>query len=333
MSEQIPMDLSGSISSAEASPVRTYPWLEVVRDWLASVPVSGMSLSGWSETYGLFGSLSKTSLVSYLRTPVKTSRSSSRVLPASIMVWRQRLWIANTLEFRSDAAESTLSDILEARVHQKYFLSKKAAIGILRRAAKRKRDLPPELESALRSVSEGREAVATTIPLPTPSLPGHSPQEKAIGKTNQQKPLSSTDGRTQLSAGESAYPLSMEAPPSSQEQSPRTRQPDAVTAPTQSPAVSSTAPPTTQAVATGTNSDWPDPSTANRPTAEGVALSLPQPSEEVELELAGPEATQASLNFTWLVRRLTPTECERLQGFPDGWTLLTDPGTPPLETP
>lgn len=25
------------------------------------------------------------------------------------------------------------------------------------------------------------------------------------------------------------------------------------------------------------------------------------------------------------VRRLTPTECERLQGFPDGWTLLEGP--------
>ncbi len=25
-----------------------------------------------------------------------------------------------------------------------------------------------------------------------------------------------------------------------------------------------------------------------------------------------------------MVRRLTPTECERLQGFPDGWTLLGD---------
>ena len=22
----------------------------------------------------------------------------------------------------------------------------------------------------------------------------------------------------------------------------------------------------------------------------------------------------------WIVRRLTPTECERLQGYPDGWT-------------
>lgn len=28
---------------------------------------------------------------------------------------------------------------------------------------------------------------------------------------------------------------------------------------------------------------------------------------------------------TSIVRRLTPTECERLQGFPDGWTLIGEP--------
>lgn len=26
----------------------------------------------------------------------------------------------------------------------------------------------------------------------------------------------------------------------------------------------------------------------------------------------------------YIVRRLTPTECERLQGFPDGWTDIRD---------
>lgn len=26
----------------------------------------------------------------------------------------------------------------------------------------------------------------------------------------------------------------------------------------------------------------------------------------------------------WIVRRLTPTECERLQGYPDGWTDIGD---------
>lgn len=26
--------------------------------------------------------------------------------------------------------------------------------------------------------------------------------------------------------------------------------------------------------------------------------------------------------FSWIVRRPTPLECERLQGYPDGWTVL-----------
>lgn len=31
-------------------------------------------------------------------------------------------------------------------------------------------------------------------------------------------------------------------------------------------------------------------------------------------------AEKESKNLRWIVRRLTPTECERLQGYPDGWT-------------
>lgn len=37
---------------------------------------------------------------------------------------------------------------------------------------------------------------------------------------------------------------------------------------------------------------------------------------------AAARITQGERNY---VRRLTPTECERLQGFPDGWTLLDGP--------
>lgn len=35
----------------------------------------------------------------------------------------------------------------------------------------------------------------------------------------------------------------------------------------------------------------------------------------------------------WVVRRLTPTECERLQGFPDGWTAIPWRGKPASECP
>ncbi len=44
----------------------------------------------------------------------------------------------------------TLSQILEDSPHPKYYLSRAACLGILRRAKKRGKDLPPELERALR---------------------------------------------------------------------------------------------------------------------------------------------------------------------------------------
>lgn len=34
----------------------------------------------------------------------------------------------------------------------------------------------------------------------------------------------------------------------------------------------------------------------------------------------GSECLIAEKTIHWIVRRLTPTECERLQGYPDGWT-------------
>lgn len=39
------------------------------------------------------------------------------------------------------------------------------------------------------------------------------------------------------------------------------------------------------------------------------------------------------LSDGYAVRRLTPTECERLQGFPDGWTLIPYRGKPADECP
>jgi hypothetical protein len=65
------------------------------------------------------------------------------------------LWTLNTLEFPKDAVESSLSDILETGdVPQRYYLSKTACLGILRRAKRRGKSLPKELEMALQYVLE-----------------------------------------------------------------------------------------------------------------------------------------------------------------------------------
>jgi DNA (cytosine-5)-methyltransferase 1 len=51
---------------------------------------------------------------------------------------------------------------------------------------------------------------------------------------------------------------------------------------------------------------------------------------------AGPLDTDAfsqAVQAGWAVRRLTPTECERLQGFPDGYTAIPYRGKPAADGP
>jgi hypothetical protein len=65
----------------------------------------------------------------------------------------------NTSDWPKDAAVCSLSDVLETGlVPQRFYLSAKACAGILRRAEKRGKELPPALLAALRSVAQGTSA-------------------------------------------------------------------------------------------------------------------------------------------------------------------------------
>lgn len=65
----------------------------------------------------------------------------------------------NGSAWRSGAVACSLSSILETgRIAPRFFLSAKACAGILRRAAKRGKALPPALHEALRSVAGKEEA-------------------------------------------------------------------------------------------------------------------------------------------------------------------------------
>jgi hypothetical protein len=69
------------------------------------------------------------------------------------MVAPGECWTLSSSECPSDAVASSLSDILETgAVPRRYYLSAKACAGILRRAAKRRRELPPLLRMALERV-------------------------------------------------------------------------------------------------------------------------------------------------------------------------------------
>jgi hypothetical protein len=63
-------------------------------------------------------------------------------------------WMRSSREYRRGAVACSLSEILETGpVDRRYFLSPKACAGILRRAAKRGKDLPPALRLALEAVA------------------------------------------------------------------------------------------------------------------------------------------------------------------------------------
>lgn len=67
----------------------------------------------------------------------------------------------NTGACPNDVVESSLSQILEDSPHQKYYLSKTACLGILRRASERGKTLPPQLEKALKIQANIEFAVST----------------------------------------------------------------------------------------------------------------------------------------------------------------------------
>lgn len=69
-------------------------------------------------------------------------------------------WTASISESRNVAAACSLSAVLQKTVSPKYSLSPRAAAGILRRAAKRGRTLPPALEAALQNLASTHQGEA-----------------------------------------------------------------------------------------------------------------------------------------------------------------------------
>ncbi len=174
----------------------------------------------------------------------ETWRHSSVRWQTSGMAWRTGCSTLVTSECPSAADGSssspcaavttTLTDVLLPSAPPRYSLSARAAQGILRRASKRGRTLPPELETALTSLAQSpAPATSATTTTPTPCSPSDSPTPSAPAQATTATPVH----------GETA----------------------------------------------------------------------PTPS-------------------SWTVRRLTPTECERLMGWDDGWTIVSDWSTRPRQS-
>ena len=154
------------ISSAAVSPVRTSPSPESAQDSRAPAPVS--STSSCESQTSLFGPEGMSSLRTY---PDSFHLSMAEISPSFSRRWPTsgfwtgpgECWTAVTSECHSEGgASSSLRDVLEDSVAPKYFLSPRAAAGILRRAEKRGKKLPAQLHAALIAVGSTAKAETGT---------------------------------------------------------------------------------------------------------------------------------------------------------------------------
>jgi len=146
----------------EASPVRTCPLPDNAQDWLESDLDFGSSSIALLQAAAQSGWLSRTSPVCY-------PAMEGEILPSSFGGWSNSgmacaggFLTLSMPEWHNDAAVCSLSAVLETDVPRKYYLSAKAARGILRRAEKRGKDLPEMLHRALLDVAQGVEPMETT---------------------------------------------------------------------------------------------------------------------------------------------------------------------------
>ena len=149
--------------SLEEPPVSRSQSPDCEEEWTMSVATWRSSISDLLLDSGLGGSSGRTS-------PVFCRRAEDGTLAPSSGRWANsgtggptESWTLNSSEWTvtlapspSDGGVCSLLDILEETgdVPQGYYLSARAAAGILRRAARRSSQMPEFLEEALRRVSE-----------------------------------------------------------------------------------------------------------------------------------------------------------------------------------
>lgn len=149
-----PVEDSEPILSAPAGHARGIAWLDGVLEWLTNEAAYGGKSCGSLPNSVPAGFLAKTF-------PAFCRSMEGGILAPSSVRWQNwgmgsptAFLTLSGSEFPSGAVACSLSDILETGdVPPKYFLSAKACRGILRRAEKRGRELPPALHGALTAVA------------------------------------------------------------------------------------------------------------------------------------------------------------------------------------
>ena len=143
-----------SIFSAEELLVSPSASQDSEKGWQTLVATSCLPLVPLLQNIAPAGWYGRTSPASCRATEDGILEPSSGCWGNSGMGSHTEFLTLNTSEFHSAAAVCSLSDALETGdVPQRYFLSATACRGILRRAEKRGKSLPPSLHAALQAVA------------------------------------------------------------------------------------------------------------------------------------------------------------------------------------
>lgn len=170
----------GWISSMAGSHVKTYPSPEDGPDSLATKAVSGLSSLESLANYGQDGAASRMFRGFAAQTADVISPASSPTWMNSGSMRRGQLWTLNTSESRNVAPACSLSEVLEELdpenpAQRRYWLSPRAARGILRRALRRGRPLPERLVRRLVEIG-GTVEISTAAEPTSMETASESPQ-------------------------------------------------------------------------------------------------------------------------------------------------------------
>ena len=133
------------------------------KDWQIRVAISRLRILPLLTSIGPTGWSGRTSPAYCPAQEDGTLVPSSEGWANSGMGGPTESWTLSTLEFPSGAAVCSLSDVLEGgNVPQRFYLSATACRGILRRAEKRGKDLPPALRHALEAVAASAATASLT---------------------------------------------------------------------------------------------------------------------------------------------------------------------------
>ena len=226
-------------------------------------------------------------------------------------------WTLNTSECPNDVAGSSLWQVLEPSAPSKYYLSKAACAGILRRAQIRGRQLPERLQAALTDGGPGNQPEAAAAGLFQPVIHGKS---EVVGVYGEGSFADYREGRistVKASGGACGYGSENLIASINGNIIGRTPQNGGNGSGFNHDIAPTLTRTDRHAVAFQSNNS----ASMNMPVCDGMAPTLTC------------NAKYMSVQYSTQVRRFTPVECERLQGFPDNYTQVVVKGKEAKDTP